>query len=176
MTGAFFECDCLNWGKSACLSATVIIFPWNNIQKRLPLPIFVLGKLAKVLLRNFITTHWEHFWHIDTTHWWLHRCPVVCWWRLTTEIAVHINGTQIAIWTHTWCFVTVTRLRWACANVQTRQSLRCQLMRFDTYRTVHRLYLQKCADSPESSLLGWIAQKSPFEAAHEILVQWRRLR
>ena len=29
---------------------------------------FFLGKLANVLLRNFITTHWEHFLSIDTTH------------------------------------------------------------------------------------------------------------
>ena len=29
-------------------------------EKRLPLCIF-LGKLSNVLLRDFITTHWEHF-------------------------------------------------------------------------------------------------------------------
>ena len=37
--------------------------------------------------------------------------------------------------------------------------------------------LRKCADLPGSSLLVWaIAHKSPFEAAHEILVLWRRFR
>ena len=30
-------------------------------KKRLPLCISFLGKLANVLLRIFITTHWEHF-------------------------------------------------------------------------------------------------------------------
>ena len=29
--------------------------------------------------------------------------------------------------------------------------------------------LRKCADSPEYSLLAWIAHKSPFKAAQEIL-------
>ena len=40
--------------KSACLSAAVVWFPWNNIQKkRLLLCLFFLGKLANVLLWNF---------------------------------------------------------------------------------------------------------------------------
>ena len=46
----------------------------------------------------------------------------------------------------------------------------------DTYCIVQWLYLCKCADSPESTLLGWIAHKSPFEAAYDVLLQWRRLR
>ena len=38
----YFLCDCLNWEKSACLSAAVIIFPWNNIQKTITTRYFFL--------------------------------------------------------------------------------------------------------------------------------------
>ena len=55
MTGAFFEWNCLNWGKSACLSAAVVIFHEITSEKRLPLCLcFFLSKLAKFLSRNFI--------------------------------------------------------------------------------------------------------------------------
>ena len=57
-------------------------------------------------------------------------CTDVPWCRLSTAFAVHINSTQIAIGTNTLYFVTVTRLKRASVNVQTRQSLRCQHMRF----------------------------------------------
>ena len=32
-----------------------------HLKKTVTTLYFFLGKLAKVLLRNFITTHWEHF-------------------------------------------------------------------------------------------------------------------
>ena len=38
----------------------------------------------------------------------------------------------------------------------------------DIYYIVQWLCLRKCADSPEYSLLAWIAHKSPFKAAQEI--------
>ena len=53
VTGVFFQCNCLNWVKYARLSAAVVIFPWNNIQKTITTLFFFLGKLANVLLRNF---------------------------------------------------------------------------------------------------------------------------
>ena len=138
-------------------------------------------------MSNFIATHREHCWRIGTTHWWLHRCVMVAgadspqhllfhingtqiamWtstlyfvtvslckcadspepslhasiWNIDTYCIVQwlyslnrvyaagVNSTQIAIWTSTWYFVTVTRLWRACANVQTCQSLRCQQMKY----------------------------------------------
>ena len=38
--------------KSACLSAAVVIFPWNNIQKTITTLFFLFCKLANVLLRK----------------------------------------------------------------------------------------------------------------------------
>ena len=70
---------------------------------------FFLGKLANVLLRNFITTHLEHF----LKHWYnalmvaQKSCGCLC--RLTTSFAVHINVTKIAISTSTWYFDTVKK-------------------------------------------------------------------
>ena len=53
--------------------------------------LFCLGKLANVLLRNFITTHWEHF----LKHWYnalmVAQKSCGCWCRLTTSFAVHIR-------------------------------------------------------------------------------------
>ena len=68
----------------------------------------------------------------------------------------------------------MTRLRRACVNLLTRQSLRCQRMR--------SWYLLHCPVTTPAQMCrltrvfapGWIEQKSPSEAAHEILVQWRR--
>ena len=62
-------------------------------KKRLLLWVFCLGKLANVLLRNFITTHWEHF----LTHWYnalmVAQNSCGCWCSLTTAFTVLINGT-----------------------------------------------------------------------------------
>ena len=87
-----------------------------------------LGKLAKVLLRIFYYNALGAYFDalIQRTD----GCTNVPWCRLTTAFTVHINCTQIAIGTNTLYFVTLARLRRTSANVQTRQSLHCQHMRF----------------------------------------------
>ena len=80
-----------------------------------------------------------------------------------------------AIRASTWYFGTLTRLRLACVNLQTSQSFRWQLRSW---------YLLHCPVTTPAQMCrltrvfapGWIEQKSPSETAHEILVQWRRLR
>ena len=75
-------------------------------------------------MRNFIITHWEHFWRTDTTHWWLHRSAVVAGadspqhslftWTLHKSPLQQAYNISI-LW---------RRLRRACANVQTQKNLR----------------------------------------------------
>ena len=128
-----------------------------------------------------------------------------CWCRLTSSFVVHINVTKIAISTSTWYFDTVEKAQaslckradsqepllpaqeilifitlssdFACANVQTHQSIRCwreqhinrhlrQHKRFCTV-TKAKVSLCKCADSPDSSLLAQNGIQSPFESPHE---------
>ena len=98
------------------------------------------------------------FWRIDTTHWWLHRCAVVASAKSPKHSLFTLNGSHITIWTSTCGFGT---RRGSGEHVQM-----CRLARafatstwdFDTYRTVQWLCLCKIADSPESTLLEWIAQ------------------
>ena len=123
----FFYYDYLNWGNSACLSTN----DTKKQKKQLQLFIFVLGKLAKVLLMDFITTHWEHFWRIDTSHWLLHRCAI-----FTAAFTAYINSTQIAVWASTWYFATVTKAHASlckCAHSPEPWDL-------GTYRIVQKLY------------------------------------
>ena len=113
-----------------------IIFPWNKILKAIATRYCFLGNLAKVLLRNFITTHREHCWRIGTTYWWLHRCAMVAGADSPQHLLFHINGTQIAIWASTWYFVTVSLCK--CAD-SPEPSLHASKWNIDTYCIVQWL-------------------------------------
>ena len=66
---------------------------------------------------------------------------------------------------------------WYCYEGSGEPVQRCRLPRayaastkdLNTNRIVQWLCLRKCTDSPEFSLLAWIAHESPFKAAQEIL-------
>ena len=58
-TGVFCTLRALRAFVFHALSAAVVTFPRNNIQNTITTLFF--GKLANVLLRNFITTHLGHF-------------------------------------------------------------------------------------------------------------------
>ena len=51
------------------------------------------------------------------------RCCIY-WCRLARAFAARINRTQVVIWANAKILVQWRRLSWACANVQTHQSIR----------------------------------------------------
>ena len=61
MTGSFYSVTALIEGNLHVVAQLLSYSHEITSKKRLLLCIFYLGKLANVLLRNFITTHWEHF-------------------------------------------------------------------------------------------------------------------
>ena len=122
-------------------------------KKRLLLCYFFLGKLTNVLLRNFITMHWEHF---------LKHCynvPMVaqksfgCWCRLTTSFAVHINITKMAISTSTWYFDIVKKAQASLCKHAGSQEPLLPAQEILIFITLSSDCLRKWADSPEYSLL-----------------------
>ena len=130
---------------------------------------FFLRKQANLLLRIFITTHWEHFKALIRR---TDGCTEVLWLLVQAHHIIpcshkryknrHFNQHMIFRY---------------CAEGSGEPVQTCRLTRafaastrdLDIYYIVQWHCLRKCADSPEYSLLAWIAHKSPFKAAQDIL-------
>ena len=157
----FFWCNCLNWGKSACLSAAVVIFPWNNIQKTITTLYFFANVLIEEFYYNALGAFLKHWYNALIVA----QKSCDCWCRLTTSFAVHINVTKIAISTSRWYFDTVKKAQESLCKRADSQEPLLPAQDLLIFVTLSSDCLRKCADSPENSLLAWIAHKSPFKAA-----------
>ena len=108
----------------------------------------------------FITTHWEHF----LTHWYnalmVAQNSFDCWCRLITSFAVHTNIAKIAISTSTSYFDTVKKAQASLCKRADSQEPLLPAQEILIFIILSSDSLRKCADSPEYSLLAWIAHKS----------------
>ena len=92
-------------------------------KKRLPLCIFFLGKLANVLLRNLITTHWEHF--LDALIQRTDGCLDVPWLLVQPHHSIHCSYKRYINRYLSQHIIFQYQDEDSGEPVQTRQSLLC---------------------------------------------------